>query len=132
MSIIFDKVNSIAEALNFHMQRQNLIASNVANVDTPGFEPREVLRPDNGHGEVRFNLAMRSTNPKHYAASTQDPSVDYKVIHETNEIPGNDLNYVSLEHEMARLNANAIRFEAVGKLVTKNLVLLGYAANDAR
>jgi flagellar basal body rod protein FlgB len=37
---------------------------------------------------------------------------------------------VSLEHEMSKLAANDIRFEGAVKIVTQQLALLRYAAND--
>jgi flagellar basal body rod protein FlgB len=54
------------------------------------------------------------------------------VFEEKNVVPGNDLNYVSLDHEMGRIGANALRFQAIGKMVAKHLGILRYAASDTR
>ena len=51
---------------------------------------------------------------------------------EKTEVPGNDLNYVSLDHEMGRLGANTIRYQAVEKIITRHLAILRYAAQDGR
>ena len=56
----------------------------------------------------------------------------FDVVHERIAVPGNDKNYVSLEHEMARLTANSVRYEAVSKLITQHIGILNYAASDGR
>ena len=125
----FTEVNNMATALDFHLERQNLIAGNIANVDTPGFAPAEITRPDTFENS-QFALEMKATDPAHYRHADIGPLEEYKFSEEKNIIPGNDLNYVSLDREMAKLKANTVRYEAVGKLVSKQLGILSYAAND--
>ena len=57
---------------------------------------------------------------------------EFEVIEEKNAVPGNDLNYVNLDYEMSRLNANSIRFDTIGQLVSKHLGMLRYAVTDGR
>ncbi len=47
-------------------------------------------------------------------------------------VPGNDLNFVSMDHEMAKLGANSLRFKVLGKLVSHHLGILKYAAQNGR
>ena len=44
MSGIFDPLRHSQRALDYHMERHNVLASNVANIDTPGFDPSELVR----------------------------------------------------------------------------------------
>lgn len=126
---IFTEVNTMAKALNFHLERQNLISGNIANVDTPGYAPKDILRPDE-LSNTPFALEMRATDPSHYRNPGMAPVEGYRIHEEKNRIAGNDLNYVSLDTEMARLTANTVRYEAVGKLVNKQLGIISYAATD--
>ncbi|MDJ0765621.1 MAG: flagellar basal body rod protein FlgB [Myxococcota bacterium] len=129
MTGIFEGVDVVARALDFHMLRQNLITGNIANVDTPGYAPKELQRAEQSDGSS-FSLSLTATDGEHLTPSGVDRSGAYEVAEERNVVPGNDLNYVSMDWEMARLSANALRYEVVGKLVTKHLGVLHYAVQD--
>ncbi len=131
MTAIFEGIDGFARAMNFHVARQNMIAANVANVDTPGYAPRELVRPDRAN-ENAFSLNVAATNNRHITAPGSGADEQFEVISERNAIPGNDLNFVSLEHEMSRLSANSVRFQAVTRIITKHLGILHYAARDGR
>lgn len=122
-------IDSMQRALNFHMVRQNMISANVANVDTPGYAPREVTRPE--ESGMSGAVGMVSTNDSHIPLGADGRYDGFEVNEERVEVPGNDLNFVSLDHEMARLAANSIRFETVGKLVKEHLGIVSYAASNA-
>ena len=131
MTTLFDGVTPLKQSLDFHLARQNLISGNIANVDTPGFAPRELKRPENGEMSS-FALTMKTTDPAHLSALGDPDTAGFEIKEERVEIPGNDLNYVSMDHEMARLGANTLRFKVLGKLVTHHLGILQYAALNGR
>ncbi|MBN2719287.1 MAG: flagellar basal body rod protein FlgB [Deltaproteobacteria bacterium] len=128
---MFDNVNGVASALNFHMARQNLISGNIANVDTPGFTPKEIKRSD-FEGGSEFAMALQRTHDTHYKTNGLGLASEYEVYEVRDHVPGNDLNYVSLDKEMAQLNANTLRYETVSKVVSHQLGILKYAAADGR
>jgi flagellar basal-body rod protein FlgB len=104
MSEMFKGVNRLRGALDYHVTRHNVLSSNIANAETPGFHPAELLRErdDSGFG----------------------PTEDRTTA------PGANGNAVSLEHEMAKLAANDVRFEGAVKIVSQQLAMLRYASND--
>jgi len=133
MTAIFETVGTMARALDFHMIRQNLISANIANVDTPGYAPRELLRPlesDFARHMPRPPLAL--TDARHIAGIGGAGEQDLDVEEEHVAVPGNDLNFVSIDHEMARLSANTIKYEAITRAVGAQLGMLRYGASDAR
>lgn len=125
MSELFQGVSPLQRALNYHLERHNVLASNVANVDTPGFRPRELLRSTE---EAPGGLSVKRTDPGHMVRGGIDgPS---RVI-EDNSVPaGNDGNAVSLDREMAKVAANDLRYSGAAKIVSKQLAMLRYAASD--
>jgi flagellar basal-body rod protein FlgB len=131
MTAIFNVISPMERSLDFHLVRQNMISANVANVDTPGYAPRELVR-DEDLGDFAAHLSMAQTTAEHIPASGSSDTEGMDVVEEHNVIPGNDLNYVSLDHEMARLSANTIRYEAVTKLVSTQMGMLAYAASNAQ
>ncbi len=131
MTSIFASVDTMARGLDFHMDRQNLISGNIANVDTPGYAPKDAIRPERTFGQS-FLVSLQATNQKHIGVQDTSSLKDYEVIDEYNTAPGNEKNYVSLEHEMSRLAANTLKFEGVAKLISKQLGIIKYAARDGR
>ena len=131
MTTIFDGIGGIKQSLDYHLARQNLISGNVANVDTPGYVPKELKRTD-ATGESDFALMLKTTDSRHMTPLGDPDNQGFKVAEERIEIPGNDLNYVSMDHEMARLGANTLRFKVLGKLMTHHLGILRYAAQNGR
>ncbi|MDD5307699.1 MAG: flagellar basal body rod protein FlgB [Deltaproteobacteria bacterium] len=129
MNTIFSGIDGMARALDFHVARQNAISANIANVDTPGYVPRELVRPGESDGG-RHVLPLATTDGSHIRASEEGGGNGFEVVEQREVTPGNDLNYVSLDREMARMTANAVRFEAVAKLVALRLGGLRYAATD--
>lgn len=108
------------------MERHNLLASNVANIDTPGFDPSELVR--NVDAPLQTDAPM-ATHRSHIGIS--DREAEHSERFEQVIRAGGDGNSVSLEREMAKVSANDLRFEAIGKMVRAQLGALRYAASDA-
>lgn len=125
---IFDHVHVTQRALDYHVERHNVLASNVANVDTPGFRPLELVRHEGG--STAFQLAMRRTHAAHLGVGDETHPFRLESAEEGVVAPGNDGNAVSLEREMAKLGANELRFDGAVRMVRSQLGLLRYAAND--
>ena len=132
MSSLFDHVGITNHALSYHLERQNVLSSNIANVDTPGFQPMELTR-EIPEAEDPRRLALTATNPNHvgYRGRGGPPrqfTLDFAEERVSN--PGNDGNSVSLEREMSKVAVNQLRYEGAVRIVRSQLGLLRYAAND--
>ncbi len=128
MADIF-QVNGFRRSLDYHTERHNVLSSNIANTNTPGFRPREVLRDD----EDAFGgtLALVRSEREHFRAAGA-PAIHETVISpDESRTGGLDGNTVALEREMSKLQANDLRFQGSSKLVAKHLAVLKYAASDA-
>jgi flagellar basal-body rod protein FlgB len=127
MTALFAETGVMRRALNYHLERQNILASNIANVDTPGFRPLELVRetePTEG-----ASMPMRTSNTPHRTRGGFFQDRDY-VLREQTVQPGADQNGVSLEREMSKLAANDIRYDGTTRMVRLHLGILRYAAND--
>jgi flagellar basal-body rod protein FlgB len=128
MSDLFKGVDSQRRALDFHLSRHNVLASNLANAETPGFKPLELLRDLDKSGVSAAPLTV--TNEGHVAINGAGTAEEYLTREDQTAAPGANGNAVSLEHEMSKLAANDIRFEGAVKIVAQQLAMLRYAAND--
>lgn len=111
-------LDRLAHHLGFHVERQSVIAGNLANLDTPGYRARdvsfsEVLTTQRESGEVTMSFE-RSTE-------TAD-----------DEVPDEDGNTVALESQIARMDEVNIQYRAVAEVLSRRIGMLRYAASDGR
>ena len=125
----FFQVGGFRRSLDYHAERHNVLSSNIANANTPGFRPEELLRKE----EDAFGgtLALMRTEKVHFQAAGV-PAIHETVISpDESRTGGLDGNTVALEREMSKLQANDLRYQGASKLVTRHLAMLKYAASDA-
>jgi|JI10StandDraft_1071094.scaffolds.fasta_scaffold934474_2 flagellar basal-body rod protein FlgB len=123
---MFSNVEVGRASLDYHLERHNVLAGNVANLETPGFVPHELLRPVEAPVSAG---GLRTTHASHMSLG-HEGGAHYEVATETVATPGNDGNGVSLERELSRVAANHLRYEGVARLVQMQIGTLRYAAND--
>ena len=134
MSDLFSKIAPLQSSLDFHLSRHNVLASNIAHVDTPGFRPNDLARVEEaGSFASALGVAMERTSETHLAADGAGPqAAPGRVFQDLTAGAGNDGNYVSLDREAAKLAANHLRFDVVSAIVSAELRQLSYAAGDAK
>lgn len=117
---IFGSMKSVESSLNYHLDRQGVLASNVTNADTPNYRPKELVFKDSMNNASRLISTMEN-----HMQGTSNGS--YEVL-TSNEPQNLDGNAVRLEKAMAQLAGNTIRYDQAIELTRKQLGLLKYAA----
>jgi flagellar basal-body rod protein FlgB len=102
-------------ALDTGAVRQRVIASNIANAATPGYQAQdvafaEVLREEEG------SLPMAQTSPGHLAGGAA-PSPPPVIKPRGEKVPAGSINDVVIEREMNEMVQNTIHFQAVSQLL---------------
>jgi flagellar basal-body rod protein FlgB len=128
MSELFSNIKPLQRALDYHSERHNVVASNIANANTPGFRPQELLRADTP--DFSATLPLARTEQAHLATIDAPGRRGTDLVEDQTALAGLDGNSVSLEREMSKLSANDLRYESAAKMVTRKLAMLRYAAND--
>jgi len=119
-------LNALRTKMQWHQERQRVLAENVSNSDTPNFRPRDLVEPKfqpSGQPQGTMGpLAMAQTSPGPKASASGAPSFDQnkRVGFETRPAG----NAVSLEEEMMKVSSNQMDFAAVSALYSKSLHLL--------
>ncbi|MBN2298463.1 MAG: flagellar basal body rod protein FlgB [Deltaproteobacteria bacterium] len=117
MAGIFGKtLTELTSAMNYHLFRQGIISSNIANADTPGFTAKEVAFEK----ELSREMAMSATNPKHITGSAEN-SPDYAVKDDPFSRIGNDSNTVDIDREMMKLSQNHLLYSASAQMIQGKL-----------
>jgi flagellar basal-body rod protein FlgB len=109
--------------MQWHQERQQLLAENVANANTPKFKPRDLAAPDLNQVQPAPALAVARTSPAHLtgvstgaAQFQQDRRGDFEVR------PAG--NAVHLEDEMLKVAANQMDYQAATALYARGLGLI--------
>ncbi len=105
--------------LNASALRGRIIASNLANVQTPGYQARRVVFEEL-LDEANASRGPRATHPLHAGARdipNQAPSP--KVVASRDPVPPGSVNNVDIEQELVRLGQNEIHFRALSELLAR-------------
>ncbi|WP_374260859.1 flagellar basal body rod protein FlgB [Zoogloea sp.] len=102
-------------ALNARAYRQQVIASNIANADTPNFKARDVdfreaLAGALG-GKVGNDLALKTTSARHIAAGSGNP-MDAALKYRQEAQGAVDGNTVNMDTERAAFAENSVQYQA--------------------
>jgi flagellar basal-body rod protein FlgB len=106
----------------WHQERQRLLAENVANADTPQFQPRD-LSPPTFDQRPAANVTLAHTSPNHITSSTAASSQFQLDRHGVFDARPSG-NAVSLEDEMLKVASNAMDYQAATALYTRGLGLI--------
>jgi flagellar basal-body rod protein FlgB len=120
--------------MQWHQERQRVLAENVSNSDTPNFKPRDLIEPkfgDTGTSAAGSTgaLAMARTSRGHISASGAEPNFAQNRRAGFQTRPAG--NAVNLEDEMLKVSANQMDYAAVTSLYSKSLHLLKTAIGKA-
>jgi len=106
--------------LGLRSARQELIASNIANADTPNYKAKDIDFAKALQGAISGNTAklqLASSAPQHLSGSTGKAVMGAPVIYRNVVQPSADGNTVDMDVERAQFADNALRYEASVKFV---------------
>lgn len=136
---VFDiNLKALEKDMGFRLKRQNLIASNLANVDTPGFQAKDlqfdealkgVYEGDNGH-ITSHSIELDRTDNTHM--EYEDIWLEDEAESEIHVVqaPGIDENGVDLDREMSRMAENNLMYSASSIALKKKMGMLKYAIQE--
>lgn len=104
-------------ALKLRATRQEVIASNIANADTPGYKARDfdfgeafgkALDAQKG---IKHGMGLARTDDRHLSAKTGG-ALEADLLYRNDVQPSIDGNTVDMNIEMSNFTDNAIRYQA--------------------
>ncbi|MBV6432483.1 MAG: Flagellar basal body rod protein FlgB [Bryobacteraceae bacterium] len=106
---VADKLQTYMDLLS---ARQKLVASNLANIDTPGYKTRDI--------DFHFEFMSRTGSP------------DKPAVIEPDLPAKNDGNNVSLDRETRLLSENGMRFQMASLLARGQLKMVREAIQEGK
>ena len=110
MNIMNDTIRILEKALDVRMANNRVIASNLANVDTPGFQANR----------MDFEETMRQVTLA-IEAGESDPQVEAIILPTSDPAVGLDGNNVNMEKELGALTANGTQYQLTARLLAAKL-----------
>lgn len=103
MDLNLDILRMAQASASHAAQRQTLVANNIANADTPGFQARDTASFSSVFSQSKGNIAPRNTRPGHLLAAASPGGISMaKIVADKSGETSPNGNTVSLEHEMAK------------------------------
>ena len=112
-------------SMDWVAQRQQVLADNIANSDTPGYVPKDVKAVDFStvlHQTNQPAVLPTTTDPRHIVPKLMDPNVVQTQRNTYESSP--DGNAVILEEQMAKMGDSKTLFDQVTALFQKNVSLI--------
>ena len=107
----------LERALRLRLQGHNLIASNLANMDTPGYTAKSI----DFEAELKRAMEVQPVSLSAVEAAVEPPGVTPQVM---------EGGPVDLDREMAALAKNGLMYDAVAQSLAKRFELLKYAIGE--
>jgi flagellar basal-body rod protein FlgB len=123
-------MQNLERALDLRLKRQELIASNIANVDTPGYQPVD-LAFDGALAEAMeagdtSGAGMNRTDGNHVSGAPEQGFASAEVVERPDVNNSIDGNGVDLDRELTRFAENKVRFEATSESTRRRFLLINY------
>jgi flagellar basal-body rod protein FlgB len=121
-------LSALRTKMQWHQERQRVLAENISNANTPNFRPSDLVEPKfDGRGvnadATMGSLAMTRTSATHLAASGGQPTfrADGGRSGFLTKPAGNAVN---LEDQMLKVSANQMDYAAATSLYSRSLGML--------
>jgi flagellar basal-body rod protein FlgB len=113
--------NKLFEQLNFRGERQKVISSNIANINTPNYKTKELVFEDELNNSINNSLQMKSTDSRHMTNINSLNSYSNPKLTEVKNLEEqNDGNNVNLDTQMSEMSKNKILFDAIQSSIKKD------------
>jgi flagellar basal-body rod protein FlgB len=134
---------ALRTALTGLQMRQQAIANNIANVDTPEYKAqtvtfedalqRQLAGPPKSQPVVQ-SIGLDTTDPRHIPLAPRVQSYDAKptTLPSTDGTLRNDGNDVDVEREMTKLAETQLTYSALGQMTSAKLGLMRTAIREGR
>jgi len=127
---MFEQLTSRMEfyssSLQLRAYRQQVLASNIANADSPNYQARDfdftrALKSAAGEGQAGTALQTSSGNHLRSVNSTGGVSDNAKLAYTVQTQPSLDGNSVDMDQQRANFTDNAIRYESTLRFINSHV-----------
>jgi flagellar basal-body rod protein FlgB len=111
-----DVIKVMEKALNVRARNQQVIASNISNVDTPGYKEKTI----DFSAELKRQLGQTNNVEVHVV---DKPSEGYERL---------DENSVNLEDQVTKMTENSLYYDALVQTISKKFSMIKYVIGEGK
>ena len=126
-------MKALASAVNFRQMRQEILSSNVANSETPGYKAKRLdfEKALARAIDIDEQMGMNHNADKHFnVGSGGFNNLEPEVYEDSNGVVSEDGNTVDRDSELALMDQNRLMYEAAVKLLRKKYGMMKYALQN--
>jgi flagellar basal-body rod protein FlgB len=130
---MFDRtIDGLTTALNFRSLKHEIVLSNIANQNTPGYKAVKMDFEDQLHSAMIDHPNAPSTTHQNHFASVDDElqMIEPDVYKDPDARVSNDGNSVDAMQQQAKLAENQILYNATTQALRKKMGMLRYAITE--
>ena len=128
MEALFGKtIEILSEVLDFRSERHKVITSNIANMDTPNYRPKDIVFKEELESTINNKDRIKMTGSRGRSLSEQsNPAgrADFEVIDSGES--------VNLDSEMAKLTENNLMHNLTVELLARKFRVLNTVLREAK
>jgi flagellar basal-body rod protein FlgB len=121
-SLFAQHMNLTEKVLDLRLQRQNIVAANIANIDTPGYKERRLEFEKQLQEALQIDpqKRMTRTSSKHLPTPFAFESCQGQLIKELNPQIVQGKDSVDLDKEMSCMAKNTLLYNAMATVLKKS------------
>jgi flagellar basal-body rod protein FlgB len=124
-------------AMNYRLQRHNMISANIANIDTPGYTPVELqfdeqLRSyyQNTDPQTSTSRGLTTSHASHF--DMKDSIEQAEVEFDAYSLPDKKGNSVDIDHESSKMAQNQLMYRTLITAYNKRMSFLQHVISEGR
>lgn len=133
-SMFNSQISLVGKVMDMQLQRQNIIHSNLANMETPNYKPRELAFEEQLQSALGLDMRgrMTTTSSGHMPAAFNPDNFgpEWDKQFKPRMVHGEDR--VNLDKEMARHAKNQLHYNALSQVMAKQFEGLSSIIQDSK
>lgn len=133
-SLFNSQIGLVSKVMDMQLKRQNIIHSNMANIETPNYKPRELAFEEELQSALGLDMRgrMSTTSEGHMPAAFNPDNFgpEWSKQFKPRQIHGEDR--VNMDKEMARHAKNQLQYTALTQVMAKQFEGLSTMIQDAK
>ncbi|WP_228275577.1 flagellar basal body rod protein FlgB [Gracilibacillus oryzae] len=105
-------IQALEQSIHYSSTKNQTIANNIANVDTPNYKAKNVVFKEILNEELGHNFQAKRTNERHIVFGN-DNTKNYNIVTNNSTTYNHNGNNVDIDKEMSELAKNQIYYQAV-------------------
>lgn len=131
-SVFNHSFQALEKAIDISQKRQGVIASNLSNLDTPGYKAREIdfqatLKKAMETEATTSGISMTQTHAAHLGGDTQG-GLDVEIQEDPASFDG--LNWVGVDQEMKKLMENKLVYQSAVEAMMRKITIIKDTIRD--